>query len=60
MLSVLYEFFGILGVDITPPQTMAELIPYVLTVSLAVAVVWFILRMFQYFVGMIISGGRKF
>ena len=32
MASVVAEFFQITGVDITPPTTMAELIPYLLTV----------------------------
>jgi len=32
MASVVAEFFQITGVDIVPPTTMAELIPYLLTV----------------------------
>lgn len=60
MLTAIYEFLGILGVDITPPETMAELIPYFLTVVLGIASIWFILRMFQYFVNSIITGGKRF
>ena len=36
MASVVAEFFQITGVDIVPPTTMAELIPYLLTVFVAV------------------------
>lgn len=35
MASVVAEFFQITGVDIVPPTTMAELIPYLLTVFVA-------------------------
>ena len=38
MASVVAEFFQITGVDIVPPTTMAELIPYLLTVFVAVVV----------------------
>lgn len=30
MVTVVAEFFGIIGLDLTPPATMAELIPYLL------------------------------
>lgn len=39
MASVIAEFFGIIGVDAVPPSTMAELIPYLLTVAVGVALV---------------------
>lgn len=39
MASVVAEFFRITGVDIVPPATMAELIPYLLTVFVAAALV---------------------
>lgn len=39
MASVVAEFFQITGVDIVPPATMAELIPYLLTVFVAVVLV---------------------
>lgn len=35
MASVVAEFFQITGLDVTPPTTMAELIPYLLTVFVA-------------------------
>lgn len=39
MALVVAEFFGIVGVDMVPPSNMAELIPYLLTVVVGVALV---------------------
>ena len=39
MASVIAQFFEIIGVDMLPPQTLAELIPYLLTVFVGVALV---------------------
>ena len=39
MASVVAEFFGITGVDMLPPDNLAELIPYLLTVFVGVALV---------------------
>ena len=39
MASLVAEFFAICGVDMVPPQNLAELIPYLLTVLVAVALV---------------------
>lgn len=39
MAAVVAEFFGIIGVDVTPPTNMAELIPYLLTVFVGVFLV---------------------
>ena len=39
MAAVIAEFFSIIGVDITPPSTMAELIPYLLTIFVGVCLV---------------------
>ena len=38
------EFFQITGVDIVPPTTMAELIPYLLTVFVAMVLVTAVFR----------------
>ena len=38
------EFFGIIGVDAVPPSNMAELIPYLLTVVVGVALVSAVFR----------------
>lgn len=39
MALVIAEFFEVIGVDATPPTTIAELIPYLLTVLLGVFLV---------------------
>ena len=39
MALVIAEFFEVIGVDAKPPTTMAELIPYLLTVLLGVFLV---------------------
>lgn len=39
MALIVAEFFGIIGVDVTPPTNMAELIPYLLTVVVGVCLV---------------------
>lgn len=39
MATIVAQFFEILGVDMLPPQTLAELIPYLLTVFVGVALV---------------------
>ena len=39
MALVVAEFFGVIGVDMIPPQNMAELIPYLLTVVVGVVLV---------------------
>lgn len=39
MAVIVAEFFQIIGVDMVPPSNMAELIPYLLTVVVGVALV---------------------
>ena len=39
MALVISEFFQVIGLDMVPPQDMAELIPYLLTVLIGVALV---------------------
>ena len=39
MASIVSEFFGISGLDMVPPDTFAELIPYLLQVLVAVVLV---------------------
>lgn len=39
MAAVVAEFFQIIGVDMLPPDNLAELIPYLLTVFVGVALV---------------------
>ena len=39
MLETVYEFFVLAGLDVTPPETFAELIPYLLCFTVAVVLV---------------------
>ena len=39
MASVVSEFFSVIWVDMIPPDTLSELIPYLLTVFVGVALV---------------------
>ena len=44
MAEIIAEFFGIIGVDMVPPTNLAELIPYLLTVFVGVALVSAVFR----------------
>ena len=44
MAEIIAEFFGVIGVDIIPPENLAELIPYLLTVFIGVALVSTVFR----------------
>lgn len=39
MVDVVAEFFQITGIDMVPPETLAELIPYVLNIVVGVSLV---------------------
>lgn len=39
MASVIAQFFAVTGIDTAPPSTMAELIPYLVTILIGVALV---------------------
>lgn len=39
MAAVVSNFFSVMGLDVVPPQTLAELIPYLLTVQVGVVLV---------------------
>lgn len=39
MAAAVAQFFQVIGVDMTPPTNMAELIPYLLTVVIGVFLV---------------------
>lgn len=39
MAEVVANFFSVMGVDMVPPDTLAELIPYLLTVQVGVVLV---------------------
>ena len=44
MASFIAEFFNIIGEDAVPPDTLAELIPYLLTVLIGVVLVSTVFR----------------
>ena len=44
MAEIVAEFFGIIGEDMVPPENLAELIPYLLTVLIGVALVSTVFR----------------
>lgn len=39
MASVVSNFFSVMGMDAVPPDNLAELVPYLLTVLVSVALV---------------------
>lgn len=46
MALVIAEFFGIIGVDMTAPATMGELIPWLLTIWIGIILVCAVFRVF--------------
>lgn len=44
MAEIIAEFFGVIGEDVIPPDNLAELIPYLLTVLIGVALVSTVFR----------------
>lgn len=59
MLNKLFEFFGILGADLTAPTTVFELLQWLLCVAVGIGLVVYVLRLFRYIVVTIMGGGRK-
>ena len=39
MAAVVAQFFGVIGLDSTPPTNMAELIPYLITLAVGMFLV---------------------
>lgn len=39
MIQVVLEFLGVVGVDVTPPTNLAELIPYLISVFVGLLLV---------------------
>lgn len=44
MAEIIAEFFGVIGVGAVPPDNLAELIPYLLTVLIGVVLVSTVFR----------------
>lgn len=59
MALVVAEFFGIIGLDMTMPTTMAELIPYLLTVMVAVFLVCGVFRVIGKIAEGLLCGFRR-
>lgn len=55
LFDSVYMLFGLLGLD-AYPTTMGELIPYFLTVSVALSIVYSIFSSFRYWTGKVMGG----
>ena len=44
MAEIIAEFFGVIGEDMIPPDNLAELIPYLLTILIGVVLVSTVFR----------------
>ena len=58
MALIVAEFFGIVGVDAVPPSNMAELIPYLLTVTVSLVLVCGVFRVIGKLAELIINYRR--
>lgn len=58
MAVIVAEFFEIVGVDIVPPSNLAELIPYLLTVVVGVALVSGVFRVLGRLAEVLMNGRR--
>lgn len=47
MAEIVAEFFNVIGVDQTPPDTMGELIPWLLTVIIGIWLVSLVFGLFK-------------
>lgn len=59
MAKYLAEFFGMIGTDVTPPETFAELVPYLLTVFVGLCLVCAVFKALAAIVTTVISCSRK-
>jgi hypothetical protein len=50
MVQVIAQLCGIIGIDLTPPQTMAEVLPWMLQAVIGLALIWFFFSMVRMFV----------
>lgn len=58
MAVIVAEFFQIIGADSVPPSSMAELIPYLLTVFVGVVLVCGVFRVIGRLAGIIMDYRR--
>ncbi len=59
MVEIVSTFFGIIGVAETAPETLSELIPYVLTVDVGVVLVCAVFKVIGGFVDILLYGSRR-
>lgn len=52
MAMIVAEFFGLVGLDMVPPATLAELIPYLLVFVVGVVLVGGVFRLLGALVGL--------
>jgi len=60
MVEIVAEFFGIIGVDVVPPETLSELIPYLLTVFVGIVLVCAVFKVFGGIVHYLMTANRRF
>ena len=58
MAAVVAEFFGIMGLDRMPPENLGQLIPYLLTVLVALVLVSGVFRVVGSFADVFLSFWR--
>lgn len=58
MALIVAEFFQIIGADAVPPSSMAELIPYLLTIFVGVVLVCGVFRVIGRLAGIIMDYRR--
>lgn len=59
MAAYVSEFFGIIGVDMVAPQTMAELIPYLLQVFIGMVLVLSVFKVISGIVQALLTAFRR-
>lgn len=60
MADVIAQFFGLVGVDLVPPATFSELIPYLLVAFLGIGIVAGVFSMFRYIATWVSTGRARF
>lgn len=58
MALIVAEFFGLIGLDMVPPSTLGELIPYLLVFVVGVVLVGNVLRLLGALVSLFVSWWR--
>lgn len=59
MFEIVLQLFGLIGVDLVVPQSLAELIPWALKVAVSIGLVVYVFSFISSLVRDIVSGGRR-